>query len=484
MTTIVLRCDADARSGTGHAMRCLALAQALTARGARALIVSRALPAPLAERARGFGVGVRRLTTDGIDEVRRVLEGIEDLAWLVADSYELDLGWERAVVAGTRVRLAVIEDHASRAHACELLIDHNLSAQGGQYDGRLPVSAIRLLGPHYALLGPAFARRSAADARPRTAFERLHVAFGGADPTGETEKVLRALAMTPLGGVSVDVVVGGANPRLAAIRAQAAELPGVEVHADVEDMAVLLRRADLAVGAAGVSALERCACGLPALQVVAAANQAPVADALAERGAAVTLGAAGTVQPVQIARMLAAIAANPDWLRRMSACAAEQCDGHGAARVARRLLVGKLRLRLATPADAGPMLEWRNHERTRRYSRSRAPIDSATHARWFQGRLADSHGALLIAEDERGPVGVLRYDVVGAAATVSIYLAPERHGEGLGSSLLQAGHAWLREHRPHVEVIDAAVLSQHAASRRAFEEAGYGLRGLRLSRAP
>ena len=101
-----------------------------------------------------------------------------------------------------------------------------------------------------------------------------------------------------------------------------------------------------------------------------------------------------------------------------------------------------------------------------------APIDAATHARWFQGRLADTRGALLIAEDARGPVGVLRYDVLGATATVSIYLAPARHGEGLGSSLLQAGHAWLREHRPHVEVIDAEVLSQHAASRRAFEEAG------------
>lgn len=482
MSTIALRCDADERTGTGHAMRCLALAEAVMARGARAVFVSRALPAAFAEQARRLGAEVRMLPADPAADAsgtRALLSGIGDAAWLVADSYALDLAWEQAVLAGLPARLAVIDDHASRAHACELLIDHNVSARAAQYDGRLPASAMRLIGPHYALLRRAFARQAQPPERDR--LRRLHVAFGGADPTRETEKVLQALATAPLPGVSVDVVVGPANPRLAAIHTLAATLPGVELHVDVQDMAALLRRADLAVGAAGVSALERCACGVASLLVVAAANQAPIAQVLAERGAAVVLGLAGAVQAGQIASALASIAADPGALQRMAVRAAQQCDGHGARRVATRLLAPELKLRAAAAADMHPMLQWRNHESTRRHAHSPAPIDAARHEAWFRRRLADAQGALLVAEDARGAVGVLRYDIEGDAATVSIYLVPDRHGESLGSNLLRTGHAWLRAHRPGVRRIEAEVLPGNIASRRAFEEAGYAASGARLS---
>lgn len=498
MTTVVFRVDAGERIGLGHAMRCLALADALRARGARTVFVTTALPEPTAAVLRARGHTVLPLADAGaiangapeseLDDGRqradalamqRALQGIGPLDWIVVDHYHLGLVWERAA-AGWARRRAVIDDHARRAHDCDLLIDHNVSAQWAQYDGLLPPRALRLVGPRFALLRRQFARSG--DARPRAVVARLLVAFGGADPTCETEKALAALSEPDLAALAVDVVVGAANPRLAAIRARAAARGNVQVHVDAERMDALIERADLALGAAGVSALERCALGLPALLIAVADNQVPIARALAQRGAAVYLGRAEAVDEGCVARALGGLAAMPELVRTLAQNAADTCDGHGARRVASRMLAFDLRLRPAGPADRDLLLAWRNDEATRRHSLDPAPIDPARHAVWFAERLKDEHGALLIGEDERGPVGVLRYDVRGATARVSVYLVPDRHGQGLGALLLHAGHRWLAANRPAVRAIDAEVLADNRASRLAFAEAGYAARQFVLQR--
>lgn len=494
MTTVAFRVDAGAHTGLGHAMRCLALADALRARGARTVFAAATLPEPTAMTLRARGHAVLPIASPLLaqrDEpggeidaagqradaaaTREALAAFAPLDWIVVDHYRLGVDWERAA-AGFAQRVAVIDDNGQRAHDCELLIDQNVPAAWAQYDGLLPARALRLLGPRFALLRPEFARAKDAPPRPRAAVSRLLVAFGGADPTAETDKALRALALVPGAPPEVDVVVGAANARLPTIRERAAACGGVHLHVDSQRMHELIDAADLAIGAAGVSALERCARGLPAVLIAVADNQVPIAQALAQRGAAVYLGRAHEVDEPCLARAIGGLAALPELVRTMAQKAADTCDGHGARRVAARMLSFDLRLRPAAPADRERVLAWRNDESTRRHALDPTPIDAARHAAWFAERLNEGHGALLIGEDARGPVGVLRYDVRGAAARVSVYLVPERHGEGLGALLLHAGHRWLATNRPAVRTIEAEVLADNRASQLAFAEAGYALR--------
>ena len=486
MTAVAFRLDAGPAIGLGHAMRCMALADALKSRGARTVFAAALLPDVTAEslRARGHEFAPLAAPADAFagdpesewsapaqqDDAAasaKALARFGPLDWIVVDSYRLGRVWQRAMVGAAR-HLAVIDDNARRAHDCDLLIDHNVSAAHGQYEDRLPLRAMQLLGPRFALLRAEFARR----VPPRTGVTRVLVALGGADATHETEKALDALAAPPLQSLAVDVVVGAANPRLDAIRARAARR-GAAVHVDSERVAELMERADVALGAAGVSALERCAKALPSLLIVVADNQAPTAAALADCGAALLLGSSSDVDADRIARALAALAALPDLVRRMSERAAEVCDGQGARRAAARLLGFDVRLRPANTADSDDVLAWRNDETARRYAMDPGVIDAARHAAWFAERMNDRDGALLIGEDDRGPVGVLRFDVRGDAARVSVYLAPGRHGEGLGPVLLHAGQRWLRAQRPAVRRIDADVLAGNRASQLAFAEAGY-----------
>ncbi|MCS6943956.1 MAG: UDP-2,4-diacetamido-2,4,6-trideoxy-beta-L-altropyranose hydrolase [Sutterellaceae bacterium] len=496
MKTVAFRVDASERIGLGHVMRCLALADALKGRGARTVFVVAAMPEPMvaALHAKGHEViWLKRLEAAGrgdpraefdldaqrSDAVRtqRVLEPLAPLDWLVVDHYRLGVAWERAA-AGVARRIAVIDDHAQRRHDCDLLVDQNVAAAWAQYDGLLPARALRLVGPRFALLRHEFARAQAP--RVRQDVRTVLIAFGGADPTCETEKALRGVAAAGLPHLAADVVVRADNPKLKAIRALAGRIGSAQVHVDTARMHELIERADLAIGGAGVSALERCALGLPSLLIAVADNQRPVASALGDRGAAIYLGTAKEVNEATIARAISGLASMPHLLQRLSACAAETCDGCGARRVASRMLALEVRLRPAVAADRDRVLEWRNHQMVRRFSLNTRPIDPDRHAEWFAQRLNDPAGALLIAEDARGPVGVLRYDVRGDVARVSVYVVPGRQGEGLGAVLLHAGHRWLAENRPTLRAVDADILVENAASRVAFAEAGYSPQQLTL----
>lgn len=340
MTTVAFRVDGDRRIGLGHAMRCMALATALQQRGARALFVTRSLAEALQRKiaSRGFPVRYIGPCSDEEEDARLTLTAVgEDCAnaWICVDHYDLGACWER-VAASRGARVAAIDDFGVRAHDCDLVIDHNIGVTRSDYVHRTSARARLCLGPAYALLRPEFALRSVRRLRKRV--ERVHVAFGGADPMRDTEKALAALGRAHLRSVPADVVLGAANPRAFSIQRFVAGLPSVRLHIDVENMVDLLTQADLAVGAAGVSALERCALGLPSLVVIAAANQRRIAQALASQGAAIVLGESATVSSDDIADAIGSLLEKPAPLASYSQAAAALCDGAGAARVAEVML--------------------------------------------------------------------------------------------------------------------------------------------------
>jgi spore coat polysaccharide biosynthesis predicted glycosyltransferase SpsG len=192
------------------------------------------------------------------------------------------------------------------------------------------------LGAPYALLDASF---QAVRAQPRTIgnVARIFVNFGTTDTADATSLVLDALAEAKL-DVGIDVVMGGSAPHLASVRAKIAKLdPLVSLHVDVADMAALMQAADLAIGAGGVGALERCALGLPSLMLTVADNQMPNATALAAAGAARYLGDIAQCTPQQVAAALRDFVGDDAARAAMSATASRLVDGRGAQRVREKL---------------------------------------------------------------------------------------------------------------------------------------------------
>ncbi|MBL8616171.1 MAG: UDP-2,4-diacetamido-2,4,6-trideoxy-beta-L-altropyranose hydrolase [Deltaproteobacteria bacterium] len=490
---VALRVDASALIGTGHLVRCLTLAAALRSRGARCTFVCRHAPPALVERVHAAGHGLLLLPggadvafVPGADEpphaawlgqpwARDAADTAAALApggwdWLVVDHYALDRRWEEAV-APLAQRLLVIDDLADRPHACDLLLDQNLQRDmDHRYDGLLPTTCARLLGPAYALLRPEFAAARASRAASPPAPRRLFVFFGGADPNDMTSRALDALDNVE--DIELDVVIGSLHPKRAQLLARCAAHPGWSCAVDVHDMAARMARAAVGVGAGGTTTWERCAVGLPSVVVSVAHNQVEIAAACAAAGVQLDLGWGPALSTSALRGAVVGLLHSAADQRRLGAAAAATCDGLGADRVAAALCGPRaLQLRPASMEDAATLFSWANDPAARAASVHSAPVPWEGHLAWLQARVDSPQHAIFILEHEGAPAGVVRFADEGARWRLSYSLAPEARGRGLGRALVQRGLLAIAGKGP--TAVLAEVKADNIASLLTFRRLGW-----------
>lgn len=348
----IIRADASIQIGSGHVMRCLTLANALRERGVEARFVCRELPGHLGGVLADKGYPVQWLPapaaegatiqahtahsawlsvpwTVDADQTRERLAEWPEIDWLIVDHYALDRAWELRLRSLVK-RIMVIDDLADRPHDCDLLLDQNLyEGMEQRYAGLVPTDCRLLLGPRYALLRPEF-RAARENLRQRDGVvRRILVFFGGVDPTNETAKAVRAIQMLERPEIAVDVVVGEANPHREEIAALCAELPNASFHCQVTNMAELMTKADLAIGAGGISTWERAVIGLPAIVAILAENQKAIAYAADRAGFLTCLGNGMQIKVNDWEQALHKILLNPQLLADESLIALSLNDGRG-----------------------------------------------------------------------------------------------------------------------------------------------------------
>ncbi len=355
---VVLRTDASLDIGTGHVMRCLTLAEVLREKGAKCRFVCRHLPGNLFDLIRHSGFDVDALAAPqitsspsssgrgvyadwlGVDwavDAAQTLNTLGESAidWLIVDHYALDARWEKRLRQACQ-RVMVIDDLADRPHDCDLLLDQNLGRIATDYSDLVTERCRVLVGPGYALLRPEFASARDESFAHRAIPQLRHVlvAFGGVDKGNVTVRALDALKACPLPAeCHITVVMGPHAPWTDQVRDKAEQMPWpTTVLVNVQDMARLMAASDLAIGAAGVSAWERCCLGLPTVIIILADNQRNGAAALEARGAAILLG-----EPDQLAGGLpgkVAYLSDLQKLQLMQQACSLLTDGAGASRLA------------------------------------------------------------------------------------------------------------------------------------------------------
>ncbi|TAM59480.1 UDP-2,4-diacetamido-2,4,6-trideoxy-beta-L-altropyranose hydrolase [bacterium] len=342
-----VRADSSRYLGTGHVMRCLTVAQALRRRGIEATFIARRLPGDITALIEERGWLVRRLPGIGpaasasgqlarlraalTEDAVLTLAAIgEEQGWLIVDHYALDARWEAAL--RPRVRgIVAIDDLADRPHVCEGLLDQGLHADAAaRYRGLVAPHTRLWLGPAYALLREEFMLAARAAVPRDGAIRRLLITLGGSDPRNLTAAALAAVAALAAPDLAIDVVVPPSNPHRESVARRAAEMPNVTLHGYVEHMADLMGAADLAIGAGGTTAWERCALGLPSIMLVLAENQAEVARNVAAAGAAWNLGEPDESVRERLYGALVQALREPGQVCRMSRAALALMRGAGA----------------------------------------------------------------------------------------------------------------------------------------------------------
>jgi UDP-2,4-diacetamido-2,4,6-trideoxy-beta-L-altropyranose hydrolase len=474
---VIFRTDSSLEIGSGHIRRCLALATALATKGASCTFIARALPGNTNELVRRAGhtlIELQGIAANQEADAAESLAAIAPLspaALLVVDHYDLDQTWESRLRSAAR-RCAVIDDLANRAHDCDALIDvTGGEARAERYALLVPADALLLLGPRYALLRPEF-RSARGAAGLRTHVHRVLISFGAIDAGNHSAAAWRAVRRACAGDVGIDIVLGGNAPHRATLATAIQSHRNTRLHVDAPDMARLMTDADLAIGAGGTTSWERACLGLPAIVTMIADNQRDNIGVLELAGVARSV-LPGSGYEERLVEAITKLQSAPDQLAGMSAAASRLVDGRGAQRLANVLARPDASLRPARPDDSRRVWQWRNDPHIRSFSNNPTPISWEEHGAWFEAALARPHQSLLIGEADHVPVGVLRFDVEGDEATVSLYLTPDGRGRGLGPELLLRGSEWLRSNRPTVHRIKARIQPSNEASIAAFTAARY-----------
>jgi len=322
--------------GIGHLMRCVALADELKRHGCTVTFLSRALEGNLIEGI-GHSVIVLQKNDDfqsddlylnwlgatqdeDAEQTIKVMPKMTDL--LVVDSYALDQKWHQKLRPHTK-KIFVIDDLADRRFDCDFLLNQNLGIQEIEYQGKVPSNCRLLMGCDYALLRQEFSEKriEALEKRRQTSrIENILVSLGGSDINNVTYDILRQLDHQ----FNIVVVLGKTSPHINMIK-KYSKNRNISVLIGTRNMAELMLNADIAIGAGGSTAWERCCLALPTLICVLADNQRGIADRLVNLGAAVIIK--------NLKMDLRAITENSGYLNSMSDSAKSICDGLGCRRV-------------------------------------------------------------------------------------------------------------------------------------------------------
>jgi UDP-2,4-diacetamido-2,4,6-trideoxy-beta-L-altropyranose hydrolase len=471
MAHVVFRADAGRSIGSGHIVRSMALAEVFAAGGWRIGFAHSAETIGAVDALSSSKFELLQLPEKEQREpeeiMRRWPEGADIL---VCDHYSRARGFETSCRPWAKTIVA-FDELADREHDADLLIDSSAAA-ANIYKSLVPVRCRILTGPRYAILRPEFTEARKRGPNAAKFIGNVLISFGQMDEPNATQYAIDALRGENFAG-EINVVLGRKAPHRQSLLADKA----VHVHTDLSarEMAALMVSSDLAIGAGGGTAWERCFLGLPTILVRIADNQRGVIARITEAGAALDAGGLGMDLSARIAKAYRFFSENNSLLKSAASAASAVMDGRGLNRIFVAAVASApnfrdkgILLRLAEPCDEVWLLELQRQPQTRRYANNPEIPDSESHRNWFRTTLADSARLLMIIESDGKRAGMLRLDIGPTASRVSIAIDAAHLRKGLGA----AGLEFARRLRP-TAALEAVVQSENKPSLDLFAKAGY-----------
>lgn len=437
---IFFRVDVSPIIGTGHLSRCLNLAQELSDRGEKCTFIVRDIEDTFARKVISLGFELLILessqsvirefkleekineysywlkvtqSTDANETIEKIKS--HDADWMIIDHYALDVEWEQIVAPHVK-QIMVIDDLANRKHLCEILLDHSLTNNlESRYDKLLIKDSVKLLGPNFALLHKDFYNLRSHSKSIKNKLRRIFIYFGGFDNNGLTVQVLKDLENHFPKMLDIDIVFNGSEEDLNYIQTLALENNKIKLHTNLNSLAPLMKEADIAIGAAGITTWERCAVGLPSIVFSVAENQEHIAQEMQKRNFIVYLGKVSEYKETSLINAFSKFYKNPELLNAWSKRCSDFFTTNGVKFVADLLTLdanSNISLRAANLADEAYLLNLRNDPVVRANSINPEPISKTHHNKWYSETLQDNKCLIFIAEtDTHLPVGYFRFQL-------------------------------------------------------------------------
>lgn len=276
---IIIRADGNAKIGAGHLMRCLTIAEALKNKSQVGFVCADKESAQLVH-AKGFDAYV--LDTDYCDMESelplwtqllaeragefRETKAVPGSRVFLVDSYYVTNTYLEGLAAYGQVVL--LDDMAKQPWNVTKLINYNVFAKEEMYQAlKSPYPTEYYLGGRYIPIRKDFCDR---EYQVKEQVADVLITTGGGDVENIAGQILDRIWNEKC---MYHVVTGRFNPHFETLQTYAKKKKNVYIYHDVEDMATLMAKCDVAVTAGGTTVYELSAIGVPFVCFSYAENQ-------------------------------------------------------------------------------------------------------------------------------------------------------------------------------------------------------------------
>ena len=285
------RADGNSKIGMGHLMRSMSIADSMRKLTKVSFLCADNRSAEAAKE-RGFETICLNTVPFSIDEAKLICEIVKDetTPFLLTDSYLVSN--EYLSVLKTKFRVSCMDDIPKITYNSDVIVNYNCYADQGSYERlycaeRKTVPVI-LAGSNYIPVRKAFFDKSI---EIRETVSNILISVGGSDELNLCVLILKELIDNPdTFGINFHVISGRFNSNYDKLVAFAKERKDITVYSNVEDMASLMNKMDMAVSAGGSTCYELCAQGIPFICFSYAENQMLLAEEMGKTGAAAFAG--------------------------------------------------------------------------------------------------------------------------------------------------------------------------------------------------
>lgn len=267
---ILIRADSSSTIGLGHIMRDLVLAEHYP--DDSILFSCRDLPGNIINR---IPHRVRILSTNEPQELIDLIRA-EKIDRVIFDHYAIDADFEKQIKEATGVTILSLDDTYQKHH-CDILLNHNVSADPSRYAGLVPEDCELRCGGQYTLIRDEFKVEKQIK---REKLYDIFIAMGGTDPTNATLRILETLSDDR----TVCVATTSGNPHLDELKTFVRGKKNVMLEVDSNRIAQLLNQSRLAIITPSVMVHEVLFMQIPFITIKTASNQDEMYTFLKKKG--------------------------------------------------------------------------------------------------------------------------------------------------------------------------------------------------------
>ena len=430
---ILFRTDSSSTIGTGHIMRDLVLASRY--KDAKVIFATQNLEGNINYKIKEAGYELIFLNSNDVDEFVDVVEKYS-ADMVVIDHYGIDAKYEQSLKEKTGVKILAFDDTYEKHH-CDILLNHNISADASRYKELVPKECELWCGAEHTLLREEFMQPF--PPKQKSVTTKVLVAMGGVDSKALNIEILKVLEQ--FSNLEIDLVTTQANKNLAKLQAYVANKAHITLHINTNKMALLMHNADFGIFTPSVTVNEAHFMKLPFIAIQTEENQKDIYHYLYSHGYEVL----ASFDPQKLQKKV-------EVLVESNACE----------------LIAFSEMTLD---EAEMVLVWRNSKNVKKWMYNQENITLEEHLNYIKTLSKREDRAYFLLKGKRGYLGVVDVtNITKESAEIGIYANPNT--QGFGKVLMRVILAYAFE-QLQLQRVEAHVYEKNKKAIALYERFGF-----------